>query len=312
MDWVRRRWDAFWFAPASGIDLAVARIAFFGSLLAIYGPRDVSTLGEANPVLWDPVGLFRWLMLPQPETWAIQTAQIVWRLGLLCAAVGLWTRAATVIALVGGTFLLGLPLSFGAIRLDDAMLVPALCVMAMARCGDRLSVDHWLAVRRDRPAGWPRSPRPSGEYTWPIRLVWALMAMMYGGAAFAKLRMSGLGWLTSDHLARLLLEHQYGVDPEPATTWGFTIAASPFLHHGLAAASLAVELAFPLALLSARARAVLVPAAYLMHVGIWLLLGSNFLGLIVLYAFWVPWERAAAVLSAAWWRSAAHSGVRQP
>ena len=37
------------------------------------------------------------------------------------------------------------------------------------------------------------------------------MAMMYGGSGFAKLRMSGLGWLTSDHLARLLLQHHYGV-----------------------------------------------------------------------------------------------------
>ena len=48
-------------------------------------------------------------------------------------------------------------------------------------------------------------------------------------------------------------------------------------------------------LLSARARCLVVPAAYLMHVGTRLLFGANFLGLIVLYAFWVPWERLAAV-----------------
>ena len=308
MDWVRRRWDAFWFAPASGIDLAVTRIAFFGGLLAIYGSRDVSALGEASSVLWAPLGLFRWLMLPEPASWVIQAGQIVWRLGLLCAAVGLWTRAATVIALVGGAFLLGLPQSFGAIRLDDAMLVPALGVMAMARCGDRLSFDRWLAGRGGGASG---PIPPSGEYTWPLRLVWVLMAMSYGGAGFAKLRMSGLGWLTSDHLARLLLEHQYGVDPPPVTTWGFTIAASPFLHHGLAAATLAIELAFPLALISARLRAAVVPASYSMHVGIRLLLGSNFLGLIVLYAFWVPWERLAAVLGLAR-VPAARVGAPQP
>ncbi len=77
------------------------------------------------------------------------------------------------------------------------------------------------------------------------------------------------------------------------------IAASPWLHHGLAAATLGLELAFPIALLSPRARCLIVPAAYLMHVGIRVLLGSNFLGLIVVYAFWVPWERLAATLGAA-------------
>jgi hypothetical protein len=137
------------------------------------------------------------------------------------------------------------------------------------------------------------------------------MAMMYGGSGFAKLRMSGLAWLTSDHLARLLLQQHYGVEPPLLGIWGLAIAASPYLHHGLAVATLAVELAFPLALLSARVRAVLLPAAYLMHVGIYLLVGVNFLGLVVLYAFWVPWERLAAVGGAAW-IAAARSRAPQP
>ena len=309
MDWVRRRWDAFWFAPQSGLDLAIVRIVFFGGLLAIHGSRDMSAVGEVPSLLWDPVSLFRWL--PQPTASVIQATQIVWRLALASAAVGLCTRAATGVALVGGTLLLGLPPNLGAVRLDDAMIVPALCVMAMARCGDRLSVDRWLATRRDRAAGPPPLPRPSGEYTWPIRLVWVLMAMMYGGSGFAKLRMSGLAWLTSDHLARLLLQQHYGVEPPLLGIWGLAIAASPHLHHGLAAATLGVELAFPLALLSARVRCVLVPAAYLMHVGIYLLVGVNFLGLVVLYAFWVPWERLAAAGSAAW-VAAARSRAPQP
>ena len=48
-----------------------------------------------------------------------------------------------------------------------------------------------------------------------------------------------------------------------------------------------------------------------MHVGIRLLFGANFLGLIVLYGFWVPWERLAAVGGAAW-LPAARSGAPQP
>ena len=296
---MRRRWNAFWFAPETGFNLAVTRIAFFGGLLAIHGLRDISVLGEADPALWYPLGVFRWLSVPRPGAGVIQAMQVVWRLALLCAALGIRTRLATVVALAGGAFLLGLPQNFGALRLDDAMLVPALCVMAMARAGDRLSIDGWLATRRAAAGRRSHPPRPSGEYTWPLRLVWVLMAMMYGGSGFAKLRMSGLGWLTSDHVARLLVEHQYGVYPPPVTTWGLDVAASPWLHHGMAAATLGLELAFPLALVSPRARCLLLPAAYLMHVGIRVLLGSNFLGLILVYAFWVPWERLAATLGAA-------------
>ena len=308
MDWVRRRWNAFWFAPDSGFDLSVGRVAFFGFLLAIHGAHDFSAFGEVSPVLWEPVSVFRWL--PQPAAWVIQATQIVWRLALLCAAAGLWTRLATAIAFVGGAFLLGLPQNLGAIRLDDTMAVPALSVMAMARCGDRLSVDRWLATRRTRLAGPPFPLRPSGEYTWPIRLVWVLMAMMYGGSGFAKLRMAGLSWLTSDHIARLLLQQHYGVEPPPLAAWGLTIAASPYLHHGLAAASVGIELVFPLALLSARARCFIVPATYLMHIGIRLLLGANFLSLIALYPFWVPWERLA-MLAGADWLPGARSGAAQ-
>src|SRR4029079_9506110 len=117
--------------------------------------------------------------------------------------------------------------------------------------------------------------------------------------------------LPSDPLARLLLQQHYGVEPPLLGIWGLAIAASAHLHHRLAAATLRVEMAFPLALLSARVRCVLVPAAYLMHVGIYLLVGVNFLGLVVLYAFWVPWERLAAAGSAAW-VAAARSRAPQP
>ena len=45
--------------------------------------------------------------------------------------------------------------------------------------------------------------------------------------------------------SRLLLQQHYGVEPPPLGAWGLTIAASPALSHGLAAATLGVELAFP-------------------------------------------------------------------
>lgn len=281
MAWLLRRGRAFWFAPRPCFDLAVCRVLFYGGLLALFGGQELSALCELPSRFWQPVSFFHWL--PQPSAQGIRFAQIGWNIALACAALGLATRLATLAALAGGVYLLGLLNTFGTVRLDHALLVLALAVMAGARSGECLSLDRWLRRRPD--------PAPSGEFTWPIRLVWVLMALMYCGSGFAKLRMSGLDWITSDYLGRTLVAFHYGVDPPPVTDWGLAIAASPWLCGAMAASSLALELAFPLCLVARRLRWVLLPATYLMHVALRLVMGPNFLPFALVYLFWIPWRR---------------------
>ena len=60
------------------------------------------------------------------------------------------------------------------------------------------------------------------------------------------------------------------------------------------------ELLFPLALVSRTARAVLVPAAFVMLVSIRVLMGPTFGGFLVANVVWVPWDAVGARLLA--WR----------
>jgi len=79
-------------------------------------------------------------------------------------------------------------------------------------------------------------------------------------------------------------------DADPMTTAGLWIASHSWLSETLALTTLVVELGFVAALFSVRARALLVPAAACMLVGIRVLMGPTFAGFLIVNVFWVPWD----------------------
>jgi hypothetical protein len=56
-----------------------------------------------------------------------------------------------------------------------------------------------------------------------------------------------------------------------------------------------LELSMPLALFSRRARVVLPVLLFLMQLGIGLLMNVWFLQFVLVYMFWVPWERVLRI-----------------
>jgi len=140
----------------------------------------------------------------------------------------------------------------------------------------------------------------SGEYTWPIRAIWVAVSLVFFAAGLAKLRYGGLAWITSSNMSILLTRALYHVsDADPLTGAGLWIAAHPWLASAVAAAAVTTEVAFPAALISRRARIVLVPAAIGMLVAIRLLMGPTFGGFLVVNVFWVPWH-ALGVRAETW------------
>jgi hypothetical protein len=92
----------------------------------------------------------------------------------------------------------------------------------------------------------------------------------------------------------LLLRAAYHVsDGDPITGAGLWIAGHAWLSRSLAAAALITECGFALSLVSVRARAVFVPAAFAMLLGIRVLMGPTFGGFLIVNVFWVPWEKVA-------------------
>jgi predicted DCC family thiol-disulfide oxidoreductase YuxK len=290
-----RAWHAWWFAPASGLDLGVCRLLFYAMVLGLLGTQDLAAWGSVSTAFWNPIWLFRILHLGVPWIPGVLALLVVaWRLALVLGALGLFTRASTAAAFVLGTYLLGLPHNFGKTHHYDAFIVLLLGVLACARCGDRCSLD---AVRRRGDPGEAerrRRAEASGAYTWPIRMAWVVIACVLFAAGVAKLRYSGIAWITSDTMARLLVEHGYPMaNVDPLTSWGPRLATYPVVTHFLAASTVAIEVLYPLALVSGIARAVLVPGGVLLVVGIRMLMGPSFETLAACALFWVPWERLA-------------------
>ena len=243
------------------------------------------------------MSFFRTLGLGVLPPTALAAASVAWKLLLLTSAAGLWTRFSTAGAFVLGTYLMGIPQSFGKIHHDNGVLVFAMGILAFSRCGDGWSVDSLVRAAR-RP--FDAAPSPGGEYTWPIRMMWLVMSLVFFGAGVSKLRHSGLEWITSNTLRSILLRSN---DPlahpadTPLTNWGLWLAGVPWLCMALGAVSLALELFFPLALFSRTARRIVVPGVLAVQIGISVFMGPDFLRFLVSYLFWVPWDRLGGALS---------------
>jgi hypothetical protein len=297
------RWNRFWFEPGSAATLGICRLLFFGMLFLWQLPHDFAPWGEYASVFWMPIWLFNTLHLPVLSPAALVWVQALWKVALLLSAIGLFTRSAMFVAFALGVYLLGLPHNFGQTQHFDTLVVFASGALALSRAGDAYSFDALIAAVR---GGAASRPHDSDEYTWPIRFVWVAMALIFFAAGLSKWRHAGLAWISSNDFALTLLRQQYHIsDGDPLTSWGVIVAHHAWAAHGLAAAAIGIETLFPLALVSRRARVVLVPCGLVLLVGIRLLMGPTFEQFMMCYVFWVPWSRVVAFA-----RQRARAGVK--
>ena len=296
MSTVVEHWRAFWFAPARPTNLAIWRIVFYGTTLLFYGGEDVAAWATVPEVFWHPIRLFGVVHLVVLPESTLHLLSVVWAVALAASCIGLFTRASTIVAFVIGLYLIGLPHNFGKVHHGDALTVFMLGILACSRCGDGWSIDRLVALVR-RPT-LAQGPRSSGEYTWPLRLGCVLITLVFLGAGTSKLRQSGLRWITSDNMANMLVNHHYS--HHPPVRWSLALAPHRWLTSGIAAMTVLLETAAPLALFSRWLRVVLIPSLFLMQVGIWLLMGILFRDFLVMYLVWVPWDRLGDWIVGRW------------
>jgi hypothetical protein len=239
-----------------------------------------------------PASVFT-MYLPVLSSGLLVILQIVWKISLALSCIGLFTRVSTVSSFVLGLYLLGLPHGFGKVGHSDAIVVLVLAILALSRCGDAFSVDRWL---RDKHQGGDETPvqRPqaSGEYTWPVRAVWTVFALIFFAAGVSKLRHSGLEWIFSDNMSVMMMRQNafHTADVDPVVSWGLALAQFVWLTQLLAAGTIVLEVGYPLALFSRRARWFIVPGVFFMQVAIRLLIGPAFYQFLICNLFWVPWD----------------------
>jgi predicted DCC family thiol-disulfide oxidoreductase YuxK len=294
---LRDAWTRFWFAPSDPMDLGVSRLVCLGLLAILYLPADWSLWAGVSRDFWIPTTFFRLFDIPVLPASSLLVLQTAWKAALCLAAIGLWTRPSLIVAAAVSPYLLGLPHNFGKTHHFDALVVLVLIVLAASRCGDAWSIDALRRRIRHPQAAAPRPPSP--EYTWPIRAVWSLMAIVFFSSGLAKLRTSGLRWAFSDNLSILLQSSSYHMaNADPLLPWGLALAQAPLLYQGLAAMTLFCEACYPLALVSVPMRWIVVPGMFGSQVGIRLFMGPTFTQFLICNAFWVPWRRVGERLRA--------------
>ncbi|MGQ0634615.1 MAG: hypothetical protein ACT4QC_08390 [Planctomycetaceae bacterium] len=278
----------FWLQPVSPLNLGLCRVLWFAFLFGFYFSTDFSRWGDVDELFWSPMWPFTRFSRPPFSTATLSLMQGVWKISLGLACVGLWTRASTAVALPLGAILLGLPHCFGHVHHYDAVVPLILAILACARSGDAVSLDRVVS----RALGNATPPAASGEYRWPVRAVWVLLAMVFLAAGLAKLRTSGLRWITSDNLSITLAAHQYSHQFQVWTQWGLIVARHHWLCVALSATTVFFECGLSLALFFPRARAVLAGGAAALLLGFPMLMGPFFVPLLAAFLFWAPWDRA--------------------
>ena len=228
-----QRWNRFWFEPVSADNLGLCRIILYGSMFSVLLAEPCAVqivglacrlrpLGQSLQRFLDPGLAFQDFASPADSRRASLIAvQIVWWLALAMSCVGLLTRFSTAVSFIFGAYLFGLPNNFGRIHHLDHLLLWAFLVMAFSRCGDAWSVDALIRKARARTVAVEKDLAPSGEYTWPVHLIWVISATVYFEAGISKLRHAGIQWVTSETMQNFLMRAYYHVsDSEPLTSWG--------------------------------------------------------------------------------------------
>jgi len=265
------RFDARLLAPAPAARPAVLRIVN-GVYTASYLGRRIRMFGKihrTDPGLFEPVGPVRALRRPLPPlvadalVGASLVADVAFTLGVrhrisgpAHAALLLWT--------------LSYRNSWSMIFHSDNNLVLHTAVLGCTPAADALSVD---ALRRGS------RPDPDWRYAVPTRAIQAVTAVTYFVSGVAKVK-GPLGWswatgeslrsqIAADGLRKELLGSR-------AAPMGVRLYPHTALFRLLAAGSLGLELAAPLALLDQRLARLWAVSAFGMHWGIRVVMGIRF------------------------------------
>lgn len=266
-------WERTWFRPASPVALTATRALVSAQALWIVLSRpDLPDLVAWPREFWRGVPALtrlRFGILGAPLLLE-QGLFVALHVALAAALLGVRPRTSCVVsALLLYHFapfeeiLVGMPHTFfGGLTLP----VLALCVLSFAEVP-------------------PRGAGPSAEYRWPITLVQLLFSLNYFGAALAKLYHSRFAWFTADTIRGYTLGH-WAMTAPPWAQW---VGEDPVLPWAVALGTGLLEFLFPLAALSSRAAALLVPAAFAFHIGIIWSMRIFFPSLPLLLLF-VDWE----------------------
>jgi hypothetical protein len=245
----REGWNGFWFADQDLRGLAGFRIAACGAffLWMFVGHREswswAAYLDPAGPRFrfLAPIWYFEALGIESHPPLVSFIAYWVGLVAALLGMLGIRPRLSIGVLIACIFWLKGARDSqAGDLHHREYMWVHALAILALSKCG--------AAYARDPAPGPAAAP---WEGRWPLRLIQVYVALFFFAAGVAKLRVTGFEWMNGETLRGLFMARsvRWGVDPGDSGWW---LAQQPALCAALSVAAVALEVAFPLALLARR------------------------------------------------------------
>jgi hypothetical protein len=266
-----RRLEAWLFAPGDPRRLAAVRIGLCALLAARVAAGPYLELAAQPPALFRPISFLR-LLDRMPPPGVVVVLQVLAVAAAVLAAVGLWTRVVLPLAWAAALPLVAMTSSLGKVVHNDVLLLLCLVPLLPAPAGAAWSLD----ARPGPPGGQKAPPRtpPGSGFGWPVRTAMVVVAGAYFFSGLAKLLHAGPAWVTGGNLRWVLYASS---DQQPAPNpFALFVADRPALAHLLAAATLVVELGFPLVLWRPRLAWLFLPAVLALHAGIGLALHLDY------------------------------------
>jgi hypothetical protein len=256
--------------PAPAARLALLRIIIGGFALGYVIVRAPALADFSGRSDWQfaPVGIVNVLAGPLPGTAVhlLVALTAVSGLAFVCGWRYRWTAPVFALALL---WTMTYRNSWGQIFHTENLMVMHVFILALSPAADAFSLDA-------KRTGF--APADDARYAWPTRLMCAVTVLTYFISGQTKLRNAGLDWVTTDSLRNYvaydnLRKAELG---DTHSILGAFMVRHEWLFPPFAAATLAIELGAPLALLNHRLARAWAASAWLFHFGILLIMAILF------------------------------------
>ncbi len=195
------------------INLAMFRIIFFGYLTIWLDIDRVVWFSSLPSVFIDPpVGfetILNWVTI-HPD-WVVWTCRF-YLIFCIFATIGLFSKFSSFMVFLLGLWVIGIPQFYGKVNGHNHLIWFSL-IMALAPCGDMLSVDSVIQVLRNKKQKLLLPPNASSAYGLPIRFIFLLLGVIYLFPGVWKFWSLGYDWIFSDNLKfimyRVWVQNEY-------------------------------------------------------------------------------------------------------
>lgn len=238
-------------------------------------------------IFWFPEGIMQFFNKSQITSQFIDTFVVGFWITVTFALIGLCSRFSLLSLGLILSLLYAMKMSFGFVNHRESSLIITVFILSAYPVNRNLSLDRYIFKKLRRP-----DEKDIYGFLLCLRV---LLCIVYCSAGISKLQAGGLDWVTTSTLQNYLRFCDFTLPTHWSHSFwphaGFDLAQFTTLCHLLAALTVTVELASPLALFIRRVRYPIIFGLLFLQISTVIFLNISFIHLAPLYLAWLPWEK---------------------